>query len=622
KVFHEYQRLEPEDVKGKLMADACEQVPHIQPYFQYVDIEEFAQNSEADDNAPVAFEGGIVFSSDRQTGLKLMKEKSGWTGRDYLDVYFSEKQPDGTFEEPRQFSAKLSETNKNTGNTSFTADGSAVYFTRNDNVLNKQETYSLQLYRAVSSGDGDHWKDVEKLPFCAPAYNFMHPAISPDGKYLFFASNKPGGQGGTDLWVAERMGDDWGKPENLGAEINTFANEGFPFVDAKGRLYFCSKGRPGYGGFDIFVSEKEENGNWKTPVNLGKPINSSLDDISIFIAADRRSGIFTSSRSGGDDDIFLFRVLDELPAPEEEIAEEIGKLEEIEATPPTPKGESDAVAQPIVEEVKEVEKGGGEEIVPAPETPSIQPAEEEKTVPQPEPEKSSSQEKQPEPRAQFVENEPEPSPAPVEKPTAEEASAGKNQVQTGQQPGGNLPRSVTRIRSTAEPENTEPEVIEIQTIEAEKRPTQADNEMPESAPEQKLFSFRELSQKLETGSLYPGESFRLDGAVFDPNIWQLTPHVVASLDNLIALLNQYPSLGIELSAHTESLGIDQENLKLSENRAAMALDYLLREGIAKHRITAKGYGETMPLNRCRNGVTCSSEEHLYNQRLEVRVVSE
>ncbi|MFQ5446784.1 MAG: hypothetical protein ACE5FF_07615, partial [Saprospiraceae bacterium] len=307
KWFLAYQKLEPKDGKGALMAEACDKVPFIQPYFEHLEVREFPHNSDADDNAPIAWQNGIVFSSDRHSGgLKIVKEKSGWTGRDYLDIYFSEKLPDGSFAEPRKFSGKLSAVNKNICNASIPADGSEIFFTRNDNQLNKKETYNLQIYRAEAAGG--RWKNVEKLPFCSSAFNYMHPAISPDGQWLFFTADRRDGQGGTDLWVSQRNPGGWGKPENLGATVNTPANEGFPFVDGWGRLFFCSKGHPGYGGFDIFMTKKNVHGNWEPPVNLGKPINSSLDDISIYIDSDGRSGMFTSSRNGGDDDIFLFEV--------------------------------------------------------------------------------------------------------------------------------------------------------------------------------------------------------------------------------------------------------------------------------------------------------------------------
>ena len=128
---------------------------------------------------------------------------------------------------------------------------------------------------------------------------------------MFFISDSKKGNGGTDIYVSYRTKKGWGRPQNLGPNINTSANEGFPFMHSDGRLFFCSKGHVGYGGFDIFFSKQDENGNWSTPVNLGRPINSSFDDITIFLNEDGQSGLFTSSREGGDDDIYLFELLKE-----------------------------------------------------------------------------------------------------------------------------------------------------------------------------------------------------------------------------------------------------------------------------------------------------------------------
>lgn len=568
--FLEYQKLEPEDAKGALMAESCDKAPLIQPYFQYIDIHEFMHNSPADDNGPVAFGGGMVFSSDRKQGFKLLKEKSGWTGRDYLDLYFSQKQTDGSYGEPEKFSSKLSEVNKNTGNASFTADGSEVFFTRNDNVVNKQKTYNLQIYSAQSSGE-ERWKNVEKLPFCSPNFNFMHPAVSPDGQWLFFTTNKSGGQGGTDIWVSERKTDGgWGNPENLGPAINTAVNEGFPFMDGQGRLYFCSKGHPGFGGFDIFFTEKDENGQWKNPVNLGKPLNSPLDDISIFISPDQKTGMFTSSRKGGDDDIFLFQVLDQPPVealPDMMAVEEKNKLD-IEETFAISKREHENVIEenPIVEE-NPVE-------VPV-EVPDNQPTE---II------------------SQII----------VDENVKNVGESFDNQ---------SIESKNEEISVFEKKENTTAAIHEIEPI--------AENMEPENSGTAPipLASFSDFNQNLIEGKLRPGDRFRLDGATYDPNIWQLTPRISSRLNDLADYLKRFPSLEVELGFFTESLGDNQQNLKLSENRAITVMDYLLKDGIAQDRISTIGYGETMPLNHCRDGVTCSVDEHFFNQRIEVKIVA-
>lgn len=595
KWFLDYQKLQPEDEKARLMIEACDKIPLIEPYFQYVDVQEFAYNSTADDNAPIAWRGGILFSSDREQGFKLLKEKSGWTGRDYLDLYFSEKKGDGTYAEPNKFSSRLSEVNKNTGNASLTADGSEIFFTRNDNVLNKQNTYNLQIFSAQSAGE-DRWKKVEKLSFCTPNFNFMHPAVSPDGQQLFFVSNKTGGKGGTDIWVAQRKGEDWGKPENLGPIVNTPANEGFPFMDQEGRLYFCSKGHPGFGGFDIFVTEKDENNNWTTPLNLGKPFNSSLDDISIYIAPDRRNGMFTSSRSGGDDDIFLFQVSDQplldqpvvstvpplvvesgLSVPQETPDE--GKLETVKTEQPE--------VQPkkrIVEQVTEVEV---QELKPA-----IQP---ENNAKQPD--------VHPTAKEQLVQkNQPPASPF-LSEPVFPENTDGKKKDE-------NIPASTEAPKDV----QVAPKELTVSSKDPEIKPA------PSATALVAVPSFEDLINKLEYGHLQVGDYFRLGDAVYDPNVWQLTPRIAAMLDKVADILLHFPSLEVEIGAYTETLGNEVDNLRLSQNRAEMAVDYLVSEGISKKRLSAKGYGETTPLNHCHNGVTCSMEEHLFNQRLEVRIL--
>lgn len=577
KWFLAYQKLKPEDGKGALMAEACDKVPFIQPYFERLDVREFPRNSDADDNAPIDWQGGILFSSDRNSGgLNLVKEKSGWTGRDFLDIYFSEKLADGSFAEPRKFSGKLSAVNKNICNASIPADGSEIFFTRNDNELNKQETFNLQIYRAEASGD--RWKNVEKLPFCSSAFNYMHPAISPDGQWLFFTADRRDGQGGTDLWVAHRKAGGWENPQNLGATVNTPANEGFPFVDAGGRLFFCSKGLPGFGGFDIFMTEKNASGNWTPPVNLGQPVNSSLDDISIYIAPDGRSGMFTSSRSGGDDDIYLFRV------PSEEGKQQ--SLAQQEAPPgwgqPAALTKEPEVALPpaIEEKVDET---------PLEENPSTVEEREPEQVPQ------ETAVAEPAPVAR------QPLPLFFEKTEPEEPAA---KVATKEEQASTQPLA-----------SLDSEAIEIplgNQIDTRTQTPFGDKPL--------LPTFRDFEEKLALNHIHPGDRFVLEGAKYDANVWQPTPRIAMMLDRLEKILQSNPSLFVELGVHTEAPGLDEYNQKLSDNRAAILLDYLLRDGIPASRVSARGYGESMPLNHCRNGVDCTPEENRVNQRIEVKIL--
>ena len=611
KWFRDYQLLEPNDKQAALLAANCDKIQYIEPYFPYVDIQPFAYNSDADDNAPVIWQNGIVFSSDRKQGVKFMKEKSGWTGRDYLDLYFSVLQEDGQYGEPRRFSAKLSEVNKNTGNASFSSDGKEIFFTRNDNVLNKKDTYMLQLFSSQNNNGNGKWKKAEKLPFCSPNYSFMHPAISPNGKELFFATNRKG-EGGVDLWVSKRKPDGWGKPENLGPTINTSANEGFPFVDENGRLYFCSKGHPGYGGFDIFFSERDENGNWKAPQNLGLPINSPLDDISIYMNINNQSGMFTSSRGGGDDDIFFFKIL---PQPDEGPIADIvpvsnEKQEKYVNQKPSAAHTEESAEEPVLAE-KEIS-------APEEEAPIL--FGNEKTVEEIKEETSPS-------TAPSV-----PGVPPTYQPnktipaeTLETNTSNTEESTESHDPAPDLPfdrkQQVTEGPKEDEVATKPSDIFFELPVEGEE-PIEIPSEKPQVTPPvvNSLFAFQEFMDAAYNKEILTGKIYRIDGATFDPNVWQLTPRVSKKLNDLISVLRRFPAMQIEISAHTETLGPEAQNLDISKHRANMAIEYMVKEGISPDRIKGIGYGEAHPLNHCEDGVTCSMEEHLYNQRLEVRVV--
>ncbi|MCB0661280.1 MAG: PD40 domain-containing protein [Saprospiraceae bacterium] len=212
--FEKFLDEQPDSKNAPLLIKACEEVQNIVPYFENIRIEEFSQNSTADDNGPVFWMDKIVFTSDRNAGLKLLQKKSGTTGRDFLKLYASSPTPEGDWSEPEALD-KLNEVNKNTTNAAFDTVANKVYFTKNANTLNKQNTYNLQLY-AASFDDNGSFKNVEKLAFCNIGSNYMHPAVSPDGKKLFYVADRSNGEGGTDIYVSEneiewRMGT-WKKP--------------------------------------------------------------------------------------------------------------------------------------------------------------------------------------------------------------------------------------------------------------------------------------------------------------------------------------------------------------------------------------------------------------------------
>lgn len=320
--FQRYIDLNPNDPRGLQSLKASEDAPTIQPFFTDISLQPFLQNTEADENAPTFFKKKLLFATDRNKGFKVLKEKNKTTGREYITVWSADKINDSTYAKPRFFSAKLNKLNENTGSVSFTADNKEMFFCRNSDMPDKSETYNMQIFSAEST-DGEKWRNIEKMPFCSNELNYFYPSVSPDGKYLFFVSDKGGGSGGLDIYVSKRTKKGWSKPENLGTNVNTAAHEGFPYASADGKLYFCSKGHTGFGGFDIFVSSKDSaTGKWQKPINLGTPINSAYDDISLSFA-DSIHGAFASSRGGRGDDIFFFT----LPVKESNTADNLHPTE-------------------------------------------------------------------------------------------------------------------------------------------------------------------------------------------------------------------------------------------------------------------------------------------------------
>jgi peptidoglycan-associated lipoprotein len=232
-------------------------------------------------------------------------KKSEITGMKNGDIWFSRKDEKGKWLQPEPVEGELN-TELDEGIVSISADGSTMYLTkarREPNAPTGVEIYTSQRSDAK-------WSAPVKLEITADTLSsYGHPAVSPDGTYLYFTSDMPGGSGGRDIWrinLKERTG----SLENLGEFINTPGDEMFPYVRTDSVLYFASNGHPGYGGLDLFRAELTKSGGWKVE-NLGRPINSPGDDFGITFG-DGESGYFSSNRDDnrGHDHIFSFELPD------------------------------------------------------------------------------------------------------------------------------------------------------------------------------------------------------------------------------------------------------------------------------------------------------------------------
>ncbi len=276
---------------------------NIQPLFKNVSITPFEHNTpNYDENSPFFSKSIFLFSSDRTKSKTSVKKKSGWTGRGYYQVWASQLEGKN-YAKPSPYNDAINASQKNTANAFIDFKNQEIFFTKNDNEKDKSDFYNMQLYSSkIKKGK---FSKAIKHPVCVSEYNYMHACLSPDGQKMYYVSDRPG-KGGTDIFVSKRTADGWSRGKNLGDIINTKNNEGFPFIDQDGNLYFCSKGHSGLGGYDIYISVQDEAGNWSLPKNLGRPFNGPHDDFSILISKSGK-GAFCSSRKGSDD-IYLFQL--------------------------------------------------------------------------------------------------------------------------------------------------------------------------------------------------------------------------------------------------------------------------------------------------------------------------
>lgn len=242
----------------------------------------------------------LYFTSARNESRKTY----GWNEQPYLDLYMATYNTNGTFSEPVPVEGV--NTKWHDGPAAVTADGKTMYFASESFKESKQferdkeanaKVGQVYLYRATKQGNS--WGNVQPVPFNDKRWSTGNPAVSPDGKTLYFTSDREGTMGETDIWKVTVKGNNtYGEPENLGKKVNTEGRENFPFITEDGKLYFASNGRSGFGGYDIYVIDTEDSSD--EAMNVGAPVNSPQDDISFSYNKSKKMGYFASNRSGVD----------------------------------------------------------------------------------------------------------------------------------------------------------------------------------------------------------------------------------------------------------------------------------------------------------------------------------
>ena len=259
-------------------------------------------NSRRADFCPMFFDAAhdvLYFTSSTEKSKGTAKSEV--TGTKNSDIYFSKKNEKGVWQRPEAVDGELN-TDFDEGITSFSPDGTTMYLAK----ARREENASTSVEIFTSQRSEAKWSAPVKLEITADTLSaYGDPAVSPDGNWLYFSSDMPGGQGGKDLWrinLKERVG----SLENLGDVINTPGDERFPYVRSDSVLYFSSNGLAGMGGLDIYRATLTPSGGWNVE-NMGWPMNSSYDDFGITFG-DGESGFFSSNRNDarGYDHIYSF----------------------------------------------------------------------------------------------------------------------------------------------------------------------------------------------------------------------------------------------------------------------------------------------------------------------------
>jgi len=474
-----------------------------------------AFNSDYSDFGAIENDGKIYFVSARDEGMSRKSKIYSWNGEPFLDVYQLET---------GKVSPLSGDVNTilHDGPICISKDGKTMFFTRNNYLNNKKgkpdkdKINNLKIYRA--SNVNGKWENVSELPFNNDSYSVGHPALSKDEKTLYFASDMPSGMGGTDIYKIEILDDNlYGAPVNMGKTINTIMDESFPYVTEPNVLYFSSTGHLGLGLMDIFKADLG-----KVPVaveNLGSPVNSSMDDFAYFQKDQTNTGYLASNRDGASDDIYEFNLLKPLMLK--------GKVTDIVNQSPIPL----ATVRLMDESGKQIA---------------------------------------------FLETDKD----------------GNYQIEINRD---------TRYPIEAKHIKYQEEKGTINSIDTDDK--------EELIYDIALDPIEDVDYLAEIDNIY----FDFDKSV-------IRSDGEKELEKLVDLMkNEYPELVIEIGSHTDIRGSNKYNDALSIRRAKSTYDYLVSKGVSSDRIQKyKGYGESQPAMECER---CTSSDHQLNRRSMFSVVN-
>ena len=516
-------------------------------------------NSEFDDYGPVLneSESEIVFTTRRRDDN--LNENVAEDNKPWEDIFTTTKSG-GKWARAKNIGAIIN-TKFNDSNLALSADGKTLYIYKDDG--------NGDIYVSERLADGT-WGVPDALPgIINSSYREASVSVTENGDILYFASERPGGLGGSDIYVCTKDSKgEWSKVKNLGSSINTELDEDGPFIDYDGKsLYFSSRGRKGMGGYDIYKSTliNLDRNEWSEPENLGFPINTPDDDVYFVNSKDGKRAYYASIRDDGMGytDIYMITIPDEV------------KKEE-------PKKE-EPVVEPIKEEPKKEE--------PKKEEPKKE-----------EPKKEEPKKVQLQPFKYLVKVVDAESKVPLD--ARVKLQGLKDNVAVGFSPVGNgtyefsiKEKSTKDYRLSVEKEGY---IFQNQSIRIE------------GASEQ----VKTKTLIVELRKLKVGVSSVLRNIYFDFAKATFLQESYNELNKLETMLKQNTGMQVEISGHTDSVGPAEYNKQLSQRRANAVKNFLTSKGIDARRIKAVGYGEDKPI--ASNDDNADGRE--INRRVEFKVL--
>lgn len=306
--IEKYINLFPNDEIAKIRLESCNlglKGQKEKPLFEVKDEQEL--NSTVSDYGIAYFKKDkVIFASTRMEGSEKI---DAYTSQGFSDMFESTYDAQkGQWGKPTKLQGTIN-TSFNEGTFTFDSTKNYGYYTQCNGT--KGKLHQCNIMYAHYNEASNTWEASKLFDFNSQSFRIQQPCLTANGKTMYFSSDMPGGFGGADLYVIRKISDSvWGKPENLGPEINSIGNEGFPFISGDTLLIYASDGKPGFGGLDLFKSSIK-NGKFSKPVNMMPPINSSSDDFNLVFKGSKDHGFFCSNRPGGigDDDIYAYDLI-------------------------------------------------------------------------------------------------------------------------------------------------------------------------------------------------------------------------------------------------------------------------------------------------------------------------